>query len=47
MLEGFLKAGRPPKVSSELKCTNEKTQNTYELVDAQGYCVSHHKWPMN
>ncbi len=24
MLKGFLKAYRPPKVSNEMKCTNEK-----------------------
>ncbi len=31
MLEGFLKACRPPKVKSEMKCTNEKmTWNTLD-----------------
>ncbi len=31
MLKGFLKASRPPKVSNEMKCTNEKmTRNTQD-----------------
>ncbi len=31
MLKGFLKACRPPKVSNEMKCTNEKmTSNTQD-----------------
>ncbi len=46
MLEGVLKECRPPKVSSEMKCTNEKMAwNT--LIYAQGWCGSHHKWPRN
>ncbi len=32
MLKGFLKAHRPPKVSNEIKCTNEKmTRNTQDM----------------
>ncbi len=31
MLKGFLKTCRPPKVSNEMKCTNEKmTSNTQD-----------------
>ncbi len=32
MLKGFLEARRPPKVSNEMKCTNEKmTWNTQDI----------------